>query len=457
MKDDFIFGTATAAYQIEGAISEDGRTPSIWDAFTQKPGAVKNGDNGSVACNNYHLYREDIELMHKLGTDSYRFSISWPRIFPENGKYNPEGMKFYKNVVARLKEKGIKAAVTIYHWDLPMWAQQCGGWLNRECAGWFVEFASKCFEELDGDVDMWITHNEPWCASFLSYHTGEHAPGHHNLQEAVAAAHNILLSHGMAVKKYRELGGKHRIGITLNLMPVYARTDSTADRLAARMRDGYQNRWFLEPIFKRNYPEDMLALFAARTAADYDFIREGDMSTIGMPVDFIGINYYTRGCVEYSPESQLLNKGAASELKKTDMDWDVCPDALEDILREVRTYTSIPIYITENGSAWKDTLKDGAVHDAERTDYLMAHLNEVEKLNREGFGIAGYFCWSFMDNFEWAYGYSERFGLVYVDYKTQKRIPKDSFYAYRDFISEYKKNHREHINLKTGVYCRGNR
>ncbi|ADU26457.1 GH1 family beta-glucosidase [Ethanoligenens harbinense] len=441
MEKSFVFGTATAAYQVEGAAHEGGRTPCIWDTFAKQPGAVKDGEDGAVACDHYHRYKEDIALMKELGTDSYRFSIAWPRIFPAKDHYNPEGMRFYKNVLAELKKQGIKAAVTLYHWDLPQWAEELGGWQNRACADWFVTFAAKCFEELDADVDMWITHNEPWCASFLSYFIGEHAPGHRNLAEALVAAHHILLSHGMAVRVYRAMHGAHPIGITDNLSPVYAKTVGIADSLARVMQDGYQNRWFLDPVFKKRYPADMLTLFAARTATDYAFVHEGDLEIIGEPIDFLGINFYSRNYVRYDPAALLLTGAAPSDKKQTDMGWDVCPETLADLLRQVRGYTALPVYITENGSAWKDTLEDGAVHDVERVDYLLRHLRAVEQCNAEGLDIAGYYCWSFMDNFEWAHGYSKRFGIVYLDYATQARIPKDSFYAYRDYIRAYKAAH----------------
>lgn len=441
MEKHFIFGTATAAYQVEGAVAEGGRTPCIWDVFAKQPGAVANGDDGSVACDHYHRYKQDIDLMQQLGTDSYRFSISWPRIFPEKGRYNPAGMQYYKDVLTALKKHGIQAAVTLYHWDLPQWAAEEGGWLNRRCAEWFTDFAQKCFEELDSDVSLWITHNEPWCVSFLSYHIGEHAPGHRNLAEAFTVAHHLLLSHGMVVRAYRAMDGKHPIGITLNLAPAYAHSQSFADQLACAMQDGYQNRWFLEPLFRGQYPQDMLALFAARTGTDFGFIHPGDFELIQQPTDFLGLNFYSRNLVRFDPANQRLIGGMPSDLPKTDMGWDICPETLEDIIREMRAYTDLPVYITENGSAWPDTVDNGAVHDKQRVDYLLRHLKEVERLNEQGLNIAGYYCWSFMDNFEWAFGYTKRFGIVYVDYPTQKRIPKDSFYAYRDYILAFRAAH----------------
>lgn len=438
MDRDFVWGVATSAYQVEGAAAEGGRAPSIWDTFCRKPGAVFNGENGDTACDHYHRYREDIRLMSELGVGCYRFSISWPRIFPEKGRYNPEGMQFYKNVIAELKKYNMTAAVTLYHWDIPQWAEDLGGWENRESVSWFTEFAEKCFENLDGDVSLWITHNEPWCASFLSYHIGEHAPGKRGLEPALRAAHHILLSHGSAVRAYRAMHGSHKIGITLNLSPVYAETDGFADQLARKEKDGYQNRWFLEPLFCETYPADMAALFAARCGTRFDFIQPGDFACIAEPIDFLGLNFYSRCYVNYDPSDELLAGNPVSRMKKTRMDWDVCPETMEDLVREIRGYTALPIYITENGSAWDDKVENGRVHDPERVDYLRRHLEEIETLNRKGLGIRGYFCWSFMDNFEWAHGYSKRFGIVYVDYADQRRIPKDSFYAYRDCIKSFR-------------------
>lgn len=439
MKKKFVWGVATSAYQVEGAVREDGRTPSIWDTFCAQPGKIDHGDTGEIACDHYHHYKEDIRLMSELGIDSYRFSISWPRIFPEKGRYNPDGMRFYQNVIAELKKYGITAAVTLYHWDLPQWAEDLGGWLNRECVDWFEEFARKCFEKLDADVSMWITHNEPWCASFLSYYIGAHAPGKHGLEQAMIAAHHMMLSHGRAVRVYRAMGGKHPIGITLNSTPVYAATDTFPDQLARSMQEGYQNRWFLDPLFRKSYPTDMAALFAAQCGTRFAFLQPGDLECIAEPIDFIGLNFYSHCYVNYDPASPILIGHPETDYPKTDIGWDIHPEALERLVRDTREYTSIPIYITENGSAWDDRVENGCVHDQERVDYLRRHLEEVDHLNQMGLGIQGYFSWSFLDNFEWANGYSKRFGLVYVDYKTLKRIPKDSFYAYRDWIQAFRK------------------
>ena len=436
----FIFGTATASFQIEGALAEDGRTPCIWDTFCAQPGRVANGDNGSVACDHYHRYKEDISLMAELGIDSYRFSIAWPRIFPRQGEYNEKGMRFYRSILEELKRHGISAAVTLYHWDLPQWAQDKGGWENRECAGWFLEYADKCFEKLGGGVDMWITHNEPWCASFLSHFLGNHAPGNTNLEKALIVAHHLLLSHGMAVKRYREEAHNGKIGIVLNPAVVYAESDSFRDRLAQTIYDGCYNRWFLDPLFKKSYPADAAALFAARCGTNFDFIHQGDFDVIAEPIDILGINFYARTVTRYNSAGYLLTADGYADLPKTAMGWEVSPETLVDLMRMLRgKYTDLPVYITENGCAFKDNIENGSVNDTRRVDYLLRHLKAVEDINHEGLGIAGYYHWSFLDNFEWAHGYSKRFGLVYVDYDTQERIRKDSFYAYRDYISAKKK------------------
>ncbi|WP_413376511.1 GH1 family beta-glucosidase [Alkalihalobacillus sp. 1P02AB] len=433
---NFIFGTATSSYQIEGAFNEGGRTLSIWDTFSRKRGKVLNGDTGDRACEHYYRYEEDINLIKELGVDSYRFSIAWPRIFPEQGLYNEEGMNFYKSLLKKLCEAGIKPVATLYHWDLPMWAQDKGGWVNRESVAWFLEYAMKCFEELDEYVFTWITHNEPWCASFLSYHLGVHAPGHTNIEEGLKAAHHILLSHGEAVKVFKnKLELETPIGITLNLAPVYPASDTFNDRIAANNADGYTNRWFLDPLFKGAYPLDMVNLFS-KHVHDFQFIQEGDLETISIDCDFFGINYYARELVEYNSLSTTLSSSAFSDFKKTGMGWDVSPKEFKELIGRLRKeYTDLPIYITENGAAYDDVLEsDGRVHDRERTNYIEQHLMAVQELNDEGMNIAGYYLWSLFDNFEWAFGYEKRFGIIYVDFETQNRYWKDSALRYKDIV-----------------------
>jgi len=433
---DFIFGVATSSYQIEGAYNEDGKTPSIWDTFANTEGNVFNMENGNVACDHYHRYKEDVSIIKDLGADSYRLSIAWTRIFPECGKYNPKGMEFYKNLLIELKEKGIKTAVTLYHWDLPQWLQDMGGWEIRKSADLFTEYAEKCYTELDDLVDLWITHNEPWCTSILSNAIGEHAPGKKDITAALKVAHHLLLSHGMAVRTYHKLGFNKPIGITLNLTPAYAASNSFSDKLAASNMDGSFNRWFLEPIFKGSYPIDIINLYSSR-CSDYTFIKEGDFDVIGEKCDFLGVNYYNRSLVKFNSLTLSLCSDAYSSYPKTDMGWDISPNEFIDLIKMVREkYTDLPIYITENGSSWRDIIEDGHIHDTGRINYLISHLKAIGKMNEMGLNVAGYFCWSLLDNFEWAHGYSERFGIVYVDFETQKRIKKDSFYKYAEIIKE---------------------
>jgi beta-glucosidase len=435
---EFIFGSATSAYQIEGAFQEDGRGLSIWDTFSRIPGKVVNMDNGDMACDHYHLYEQDIEVLKTLGVDSYRFSIAWPRIYPEQGKYNPAGMEFYKKLINLLNKNGIKPAVTLYHWDLPLWAHEQGGWTNRDSVKWFIEFAEKCFEELDDKVYMWITHNEPWCTGFLGYHQGIHAPGHTNMEEALKAVHHILLSHGEAVNLLKKkMGSDTPIGITLNLSPMYSNGTSVNDSLAVNNADGYSNRWFLDPVLKGYYPVDMLNLFS-KYVHSFDFIHQGDLEVISTACDFFGINYYSRGLVEYNGASDFLFENSYSDYSKTAMGWDISPNEFKELIHRLRKeFTTLPIYITENGAAFNDVVSDDKkVHDGERKDYVERHLKAIAELNEEGMDIAGYYLWSLLDNFEWAFGYEKRFGITYVDFQTQERIIKDSGIRYAEIIRE---------------------
>jgi len=436
---DFTWGVATSSYQIEGAVNEDGRTLSIWDTFSKTEGKTYQGHTGDVACDHYHRYKEDVEIMKEIGVKAYRFSIAWPRIFPEEGKYNPKGMDFYKRLVDELLKRDIMPVATIYHWDLPQWAyDKGGGWLNRDSVKWYLEYASKLFEELGDVVPLWITHNEPWCSSILSYGIGEHAPGHKNYREALIAAHHILLSHGEAVKAFREMNIKgSKIGITLNLTPAYPASEKEEDKLAAQYADGFANRWFLDPIFKGNYPEDMMELYS-KIIGEFDFIKEGDLETISVPIDFLGVNYYTRSIVKYDEDSMLKAENVPGPGKRTEMGWEISPESLYDLLKRLdREYTKLPMYITENGAAFKDEVtEDGRVHDYERIEYIKEHLKVIARFIEEGGNLKGYFVWSLLDNFEWAHGYSKRFGIVYVDYETQRRILKDSAWWYKEVIEK---------------------
>lgn len=440
MDNRVLFGVSTSSYQIEGASREDGRTDCIWDTYSRGFGNILNGDSGETACDHYHRYREDVGLIKELGADVYRFSVSWSRIYPEKDLYNPEGMLFYKRLLRELKEQGIKACVTIYHWDLPQWAQDLGGWENRECVSWYLKFAGTLFEELDDDVFMWITQNEPYCAGFLAYYKGEHAPGRKTAEGGLKAVHHLLLSHGKAIEMYRAAGKKHPIGITLNLGYMYPASDSVSDRLACTVSDEYTNRWFLDALFKGEYPDDMMVYFAARYGVDFSFIHDGDMECISTESDFLGINHYSSSTVRYAPYAPELNEPCLTRRQKTSMGWDIDPEAFGKLIERVRAeYTGIPVYITENGSAWQDELEEGEVHDEKRSAYLREYVKTVDQLNSKGMNVAGYFCWSLMDNFEWPSGYAQRFGIIYIDYPTQKRIKKDSYYTYKKIIENHKK------------------
>ena len=431
---DFIFGAATSSYQIEGTKTTSGYIESIWDEFSKKPGAILDKSDGKVACEHIKYYKEDIQLMKELNIDAYRFSISWPRIMPKEGEISQEGIDFYKNLLIELKEKGLKTSVTIYHWDLPLWIyEKNGGWISRDTAYLYLEYMKLVTREFDEYVDQWVTFNEPFCSSFLGYLTGDHAPGHRNETDYIKAVHHLHLAHGLAVDYYKKNYHKP-IGIVLNLTHVYSSDNSYNNRMAIKLWDAISNTVYLDPLFKGKYPDHLMVLLSNKVS-DFNFIMEGDLEIISNKIDFLGINYYTHCFVEFDATSKFLGRPAYTEHEKTAMNWDITPDALYDLVYRVRNeYTDIPIYITENGSAWDDKLEDGRVHDEGRINYLNLHLEVVEKLNQEGMNIAGYFAWSLMDNFEWAFGYAKRFGIIYVDYETQKRYPKDSYYRYKEII-----------------------
>lgn len=438
---DFIWGAATSSYQIEGAYQEDGKGLSIWDKFSHTPGKIVNGDTGDVACDHYHRYQEDVALMKEMGLDSYRFSFSWPRILPAGkGKVNQKGLDFYRRLVDELLRAEILPVATLYHWELPQKLQEKGGWANRDVACYFTEYAATLFEELGDLVPCWITHNEPWVTSFLGYGTGEHAPGMKDLPAAVQAAHYLLLSHGMAVKAYRGLGLAGDIGITLNLSPTYPASTREEDLQAAQLHHDYLNRWFLDPIFKGDYPSGLHNLYEQRLGPFE--MQSGDLELISQEIDFLGVNYYTRTVVKHSPDEPFLQFASVrdEEADYTDMDWEIYPRGLYDILQLIhQQYPHIPILITENGAAFKDEVSsEGRVHDRERIDYFKRHLAMASKAIEDRIELKGYYAWSLLDNFEWAFGYSKRFGLIYVDFATQKRIWKDSACWYRQFIEESK-------------------
>ncbi|MCG0237735.1 MAG: GH1 family beta-glucosidase [Firmicutes bacterium] len=434
--ENFLWGAATAAYQIEGAVREDGRGESIWDRFAHTPGKTYQGQTGDVACDHYHRWEEDVALMRELGLRGYRFSIAWPRIFPEGaGKPNPKGVDFYRRLVEALRGAGITPVATLYHWDLPQALQDRGGWPNRETAYRFAEYARYLFETLGDAIPLWITLNEPWCAAFYGHLTGEHAPGIRDWRAALAAAHHLLLGHGLAVRAFREVGVRAQIGITLLCTHFAPATDAPEDRAADMRYDGFVNRWFLDPVFLGTYPADMVRLYGDLLPPD--LIQPGDLEIIATPVDFLGVNYYYRSRVAHDEGAGPLRARVVPPTGPvTDMGWEIYPQGLEVLLcRLHQTYGNIPIYITESGMAARDEVgPDGQVHDQERIDYLRAHFRAAHRAMAAGVDLRGYFVWTLMDNFEWAYGYSKRFGLVYVDYDTQRRIPKDSAWWLREVI-----------------------
>jgi len=430
----FLLGAATAAYQVEGAAHEDGRAPSIWDTFCRIPGKVRHGDTGDIACDHYHRLDEDLDLIAALGLQAYRFSIAWPRVMPDgNGKVNQKGLDFYRRLLDGLKSRDVVPMATLYHWDLPQTLQDKGGWLNRDTADRFADYVSTMAAAFGNDVAFWVTLNEPWCSAFAGHLEGRHAPGLTDLASAVAAAHHLLLAHGLAVRALRAADITGQVGIALNLSDVVPATSQAEDVVAAARVDGYENRWFLDPLLRGGYPEDMLAWYGQQ--ADLSAIRQEDFEVIRARVDFVGINYYERklvsrgdgvnGAQRQPPEGPLTAGGLP-----------VRPDGLSHILNRVHSeYTNLPLYVTENGAAFNDYVDpEGGVDDIERIAFLDRHLRSVQAAILAGIDVRGYFVWSLMDNLEWADGYGRRFGIVYVDFRTQTRIPKASAEWYREFI-----------------------
>jgi beta-glucosidase len=425
---DFVWGAATAAYQVEGAATEDGRGESIWDRFSATPGKVVNGDTGAVACDTYHRYAEDIGLMRSLGIGAFRLSVAWPRILPEGrGRVNQAGLDFYDRLVDDSLANGLDPYVTLYHWDLPQVLEDRGGWPARETVEAFTEYTEVVVSRLGDRVRHWITQNEPWVASWLGYGLGLHAPGRKSDSDALAAGHHFLVAHGRSAKVLRREAPASEVGIAIDLVPIYPFSDNEADVEAAHREDGFRNRWFLEPVLGRGYPEDMLERYAEILPT----IEDGDMDTIAAPLDFLGINYYTRSVVRAS-----VGEVPAEGAEHTEMGWEVYPDGLYRLLVHLQTVYEPPeLYITENGAAFADARENGRVPDSKRVAYLEGHLDAVVAAIAEGVPVRGYFLWSLLDNFEWAFGYSRRFGIVYVDFDTLERVPKDSFTWYRDFIA----------------------
>ena len=432
-------GAATAAFQIEGAVDADGRGESIWDRFCATPGAVANGDTGEPACEHYHRWESDLDLMADLGLESYRFSIAWPRVQPAGrGPANASALDFYRRLVEGLLERGIEPIATLYHWDLPQALQEQGGWGERDTAERFAEYAALVASELGDAVSQWITHNEPWVVAFLGHAYGTKAPGIRHWPTALRASHHLLLSHGLALRALRaQLGGLAQIGIALNQYPFHPAGASEADRDAARRMDGHLNRWFLDPVLRGSYPADMLALYEGLYGPP-ETVRDGDLALIRAPIDFLGVNYYNPQRIAAAPGSLPLQaRQTPASPPTTAMGWEVDPDGLHQVLTRLRRdYRPLPIYITENGASFDDPpAANGHVDDPERTAYLQGHLAAVARAVSDGVDVRRYCVWSLLDNFEWEEGYDKRFGIVHVDFDTQARTPKQSALWYRDFIA----------------------
>jgi beta-glucosidase len=435
--EGFAWGTATAAYQIEGAVDADGRAPSMWDELCRRPGAILNGDTGAVACDHYHRYAQDAALLGWLGARFYRFSLAWPRLIPSgSGPINEAGLDFYKRLLAELERHGVEPWVTLYHWDLPLVLEQRGGWPARDTALRFADYAATVHERLGDRIRHWTTLNEPFNSAFTAYASGEHAPGRRDPVAAVAAGHHLLLGHGLAVARIRAQDPSAQIGISLNLSPFVPAEETAAARDAARRMDGRQNRFFLEPLFAGRYGEDLLADLEPYGLVAR--IADGDLAAIGAPLDFLGVNYYRRLHVrtgEPAATTRYVGCGDVeivdTGLPKTSMGWPIDPDGLHELLtRLARDYSPPPIYITENGASFDD-----ALDDRRRIDFLAEHLRAAHRAIADGVDLRGYFVWSLLDNFEWALGYAKRFGLVHVDYETLERTPRASAEWFRDVVA----------------------
>jgi beta-glucosidase len=441
----FTWGVATAAYQIEGAAAEDGRTPSIWDTFSRTPGAVANGDTGDVACDHYHRVPADVALIKSLGVDAYRFSVAWPRVQPGGrGPANPAGLDFYDRLVDSLLAQDIKPWATLYHWDLPQELEDAGGWPSRDTAYRFAEYAGLVFDRLQDRVDTFTTLNEPWCSAWLGYAAGVHAPGRRDVAASLAATHHLLLGHGLALQRMRAAESRpHSYVISLNTGTADPASDSEVDRSAARRADGMGLRLYLDPLRRGAYPADVVADLAAQGMSLP--IQDGDLAVISQPLDMLGCNFYFGQDFSGTDEAGNTHDEAGVPIvrsvlppaPRTAMDWPITPSRFTQLLlRLCQDYPGLPLVITENGAAFDDHPDpSGFVRDDDRTEYLAAHLAAVAEAQSRGADIRGYFCWSLMDNFEWAEGYAKRFGLIHVDYSTLKRTPKQSANWYRDTIA----------------------
>ncbi len=435
---DFVWGAATSAFQVEGSPAVDGRLPSIWDDFCRTPNAIDGGDDGRTACDSYRRWPEDLSVLRQLGVGSYRFSIAWPRVQPTGrGPANELGLDHYERIVDDLLAAGIRPFVTLYHWDLPSTLQAAGGWAVRETAQRLADYAGLVAGRLGDRVTDWVTLNEPLCSAWLGHLEGRMAPGIRDLRTAVHASYHLLLGHGLAAQAVRASAGRAAVGMVNNLSPCEPASDREEDRRAALRADGHTNRWWLDPVHGRGFPEDMVDLY--RIELPYG---PGDLDVIATPLDFLGLNYYFRMIVAADPSVATLGFGQVPVpgATTTALGWEVYPQGLEDLLvRLMKEYDAPAVYVTENGSAWPDAPnRDGYVSDPARAAYLVDHLEAVARAAAQGVPVKGYFAWSLLDNFEWAYGFRPRFGLVYVDYETQRRTLKLSGHTYRDLIARHR-------------------
>ncbi|KAA1157926.1 beta-glucosidase [Pseudoalteromonas fuliginea] len=429
LSKNFVYGVATASFQIEGG-SQD-RLPCIWDTFCDTPNKIVDSSNGHTACDHYNLWRDDIDLIESLGVDAYRLSISWPRVMTQDAKLNPVGVKFYTDILDELKRRNIKAFVTLYHWDLPQHLEDEGGWLNRQTAYAFEHYVNLITKAFGDRVHSYATLNEPFCSAFLGYEIGIHAPGKVGKEYGRKAAHHLLLAHGLAMSVLKQNSPNTLNGIVLNFTPCYSLTQSDKDLKATAFADDYLNQWYIKPIIDGQYP-DIINQLPLNHQPE---IFEGDMELISQSIDYLGINFYTRQVYKAHPTD--IYEPIAPKGPLTDMGWEIYPQSFTDLLVSLnKIYTLPPIYITENGAAMPDTYNNGEVNDVDRLSYYNTHLNAVHNAVEQGVVIHGYFAWSLMDNFEWAEGYLKRFGIVYVDYKTQQRTIKNSGLAYKELISK---------------------
>lgn len=433
---DFVWGVATSAFQIEGATSEDGRGVSIWDTFCRTPGKVAGGDTGDPACDHYHLWESDLDLITGLGVDAYRFSVAWPRVMPKGtGQVNVQGLDFYDRLVDGMLSRGLKPYCTLYHWDLPQTLEDRGGWVSRDTAYAFADYAEVVAERLGDRVVSYATLNEPWCSAYLGYGNGHHAPGYSDPEMSLAATHHLLLAHGLALPRLRQHAPEAEHGIVLNLAQIYPATGSPEDRAAAGRFDMVNNLLYLDPLFEARYPQELVEHWSEMMPT----LHEGDLTTVAAPLDFLGLNYYTPTFIAHDAAGTWPHVRGIEhpDAETTAMGWEVYPQGLSDMLLRLHRDYGLPLYVTENGAAYDDPdrLESARISDDDRTSYYRRHLEAVGAALAGGADVRGYFAWSLLDNFEWAFGYDKRFGIVHVDFETQKRTLKDSARWYRDYIT----------------------